>query len=511
MSHILNNFGGMNAADSLDIVAKKWQSPYIMNCFSDPEGAISKLFGRSKHNAAAIGSDDEVTGIFELDLDTAQHFYCIAENKFYKDNSGTWEDRTGGVSITDSQDNLWCFSKFQDNLIGTSLQRDAAIEHDGGAGNAAAVSNMPAGKHNFALKNRLFSLNTAAQPKLAYWSGINDRTSWDTVNDFLNFKGAESDDMPITGGIVHGSDSAIISKIRSMFRCYHTGTTPPFKYYPIETGGIGCISHHSMQVLPAVGTFPARLIWLYRDNFYTMIGDTVSSVGDDIKPYFSSGQADFTINHNRTQFAVSGIIKEKNLYFCALTKGAGTTHDVVFILNYKTMQWFMASFRCNSFGIRKISNREFLYSGSYNGFTGKHDPDIYNDLGSSYGSIWHSPWINFGDANLDKKISYIYGLLKAVGAFDVDVSVRTDLDVTWTSLGTFSGAAGGMLLGVSWDLGTTALGAGVMSSESYLEALKQCKRIQFKLEQNTVDWYFTIYALAFMWQPTTLYKVGSFA
>jgi len=506
----LDNFGGMNIQDSPDVVAKKKQSPYILNCFSDPEGSISKLFGRSKHNSVTVGSSAEITGLYELDLGTAQHFYCIAEAKFYKDSSGTWVDRTGGVTITDDKDNLWDFSSFQDVLIGTSLQRDAAIEHDGGAGDASAVSNMPAGKYNKSLKQRLFSLNTLAQPKLCYWSGINDRTSWDTTNDFLNFKASESDDMPITGVINHG-DGLIISKIRAMFRCYHTGTIPAFKYYTIDTGGIGCISHHSMQVVPPAGIYPARLIWLYRDNFYQMIGDVISSIGDGLKPYFSTGQAAFSINQNRMQFVSSGLVKEKSLYYCALTRGAGTTHDIIFVLDYKNMKWFLCDFTCNSFCIRKVSNREFLYSGTYNGFVGKHDPEIFNNLGSSYGSVYHSPWMNFGNTSIDKKVIYVYGLLKSLGSFTCTVKVRTDLDLTWVTLGTFAMQSGGMQLGVNWVLGTTALGAGVEATESFLEVLRQCKRIQFSIEQNTIDWRFVIYALTFMWRPVPIVKIGSFA
>lgn len=497
--NIIRLFGGMNINDTPDIVSKKGQASYILNCYNHPDGGVATLFGRSKHNAVVIGADDEITGIYQLNV-AVPGFFCIAESKFYKDNAGTWEDKSGAVTITDDKDNLWSFSRFQDVLIGTSYLRDAPIEHDGGAGNAAAVSNMPAGKFSAVLANRLFSFNTVAQPKLGYWSAINDRTTWDTTNDFLNFKASESDDEPISGAGEHLND-LIVGKEDSITRLYHTGTAPPFKYYIISRKH-GILSHYSIQNIPPCGRFPERLIWIGRDNFYQLIGDTVTSIADDIKPFFSEG-APFQINLNRLQYCSSGIIKEKNLYWCAFSSGSGSTNDYCFILDYKNMLWAISDFPCNCFGKRIISGREYLYSGNYLGTVGKHDPAVFNNLGVKYTSAYYTSWLDWGDTQLEKQIKYLIALFDAVGNYDVTVEYRTNLGVDNLTL---SMATGADLLGIDFVLGTSVLG-GADLIERVGELNKRFKRIQIHFTQSTLDYHFRLFALGFLWKTMKGYRI----
>lgn len=497
--NLIKLFSGMNLSDTPDVVTAKGQSTYILNCYNYPSGGIAKLFGRSKHNSTTIGADDEITGIYQLNIATPA-FFTIAENKFYKDNNGTWEDKTDVISITDSKNNLWNFSRFQDLMIGTGLSRDAAIEHDGGAGNLANVSNMPAGKFNAVLANRLFSFNTSGQPKLGYWCAVNDRTTWDTTNDFLNFKASEADDEEISGVAEH-LNTLVVGKEHSIFRLYHTATEPPFKYYKIS-GSHGVTSHFSMQRIPPCGIFPERLIWMGRDNFYQLIGDTPTSIADDIKPFWSEG-APFQINLNRLQYCVSGLIKEKNLYWCAFSSGSGSTNDYCFLLDYKNMLWAICDFPANSFGTRIISGREFLYSGTYTGFVAKHDPAVYNNLGVAYTSSFYSSWLDFGDTQLEKQIKYIIALFDAVGAYDLTLQYRTNLEVDTETVSTTTGAD---LLGIDFILGTSVLG-GVELVERHAEINKRFKRIQILFQQSTLDEYFRMLALGILWKPMKGYRV----
>ena len=502
-TNVIRLYAGMNINDTPDKVSEKGQAEYILNCYSTPENAIARLFGRSKHNSVTVGIAAEITGIYELKIETPA-FFCIAEAKFYKDSAGTWGDKTGAISITDNKNNLWQFSKFSDVLIGTGLSRNAAIEHDGGAGNLANVSNMPAVKFNVPFKNRIMAYNTAAQPKLGYWCAINDRTSWDTANNYLNFKGSEADDEDISGASGH-LDNIIVGKRTSIYRQYHTGTEPPFKYYKIDN--IGVSANFTMQSIPAAGIYPARLIWMGYDNFYQLIGDSVSAIGDDIKPFFSEG-APFQINLSRLEYCVSGVIKEKNLYLCSFSSGSSETHDKCFVLDYKNMMWAICDFPINSFGLRTISGREFLYSGTYTGFVCKHDPAVYNNLGSAYTSIYISSWIDFGDTQKEKKVRYLIALMQAVGDFDLQVEYRTNLVSDWVNLGYFNSSPGGALLGIDWTLGTSKLG-GADLTESILEVLKRFKRIKLRFTQATLNQYFRLYALGIMYQGMPGYRIGA--
>lgn len=498
-SNVIRLFSGMNTVDTPDVITKKGQATFILNCYNAPEGGIATLFGRSKHNSVSLGASTPITGIYQLNI-TTPSFHCIAGTKFYKDNSGTWDDRTGAVTITSDKDNLWSFSRFQDKLIGTSFQRDQAIEHDGGAGNASAVTNMPAGKFSAVLANRLFSFNTAAQPKLGYYSGISDRTSWDTTNDFLNFKESEADNADISGVGTH-LNNIIVGKENTIFRVYHTGTFPPFKYYVVSRNH-GIMSHYSMQNIPPAGAYPERLIWMGRDGFYQLVGDEVISISDDIKSFWSEG-APFQINLNRLQYCTSGLIKEKNLYYCAFTSGSGTTHDYMFLLDYKNMMWALSDFPANCFGTRLISGRQSMYSGTYTGYVAKHDPAVYNNLGVAYTQQIYFPWIDFGDTQLQKKLKYIIALFDAVGNFDVTMEYRTNLS---TDSFTLSMETGSDLLGIDFILGTSTLG-GASLVERQGEINKRLKRIQILITKSDLDEYFRLFALGLLWKPMKGYRI----
>ena len=487
----------MNTVDTPDIVTEKGQATYILNCYNSPEGGVATLFGRSKHNSVTIGATSKITGIYQLPQTT--NFYAIAEAKFYKDNGGTWDDRTGAIVITANQDNLWTFNKFQDLLIGTSLLRDTPIEHDGGVGNIANVTSMPVSKFSGVLANRLLAINTAANPKLGYWSAVNDRNTWVTASDFLNFKASESDDEDIAA-VGSQLNNIIIGKDSSIYRTYHTGTTPPFKYYVISRKH-GIPAPLSIQNIPPAGIHPERLIWMGRDNFYQMVGDQITSIADDIKNFFSQG-GPWQINLNRLQFCSSGIIREKNLYFCTVTSGSGATHNYMFILDYKLMQWCVCDFIANSLGTRIVSGREFLYSGTYTGFVCKHDPAIYNNLGVVYTSQIYFPWLDFGDTQLDKQVKYIIGLFDAVGAYSLTLEYRTNLG---TDNFTLTPVTGADLLGIDFVLGTSTLG-GVSLVEVGNEVNKRFKRIQIVLTHGVLDQYFRLFALGMLWKPIPGYR-----
>ena len=497
-TNITTLFLGMNTVDTPDIITQKGQATTILNCYNAPEGGVAKLFGRSKHNSVTLGSAAEITGIYQIPGST--DFYCIAEAKFYKDNNGTWEDKSGAIVITDNKDNLWSFVTFQDQLIGVSLLRDTPIEHDGGSGNISNVTSMPVCKFAAVLANRLFAINTAANPKLAYWCTVNDRNTWDTTTDFLNFKASESDDEPISA-VGNHLNNIIIGKENSIYSVPHTGTSPPFKYYVISRK-FGMPAPLTLQNVPPAGQYPERLIWMGRDNFYQLIGDEVVSIGDDIKNFFSQG-APWQINLNRLGTCSSGIIREKDLYWCSVTSGSGSSNDYIFLLNYKLMQWAICDFPSNAFGVRIISGREFLYSGTYTGFVCKHDPAVYNNLGVAYTSEIYFPWLDFGDTQLEKQVKYVIALFDAVGAYDLEFEYRTNLEVDSFTMTPTTGAD---LLGIDFVLGTSTLG-GVSLVEVSNEINKRMKRVQLVIQHNTLDEYFRLFALGFLWKPMPGYRI----
>ncbi len=238
------------------------------------------------------------------------------------------------------------------------------------------------------------------------------------------------------------------------------------------------------------------------DNFYQLVGDTITSIADDIKPFWSEG-APFQINLSRLQYCTSGLIPEKNLYWCAFTSGSGSTHDYCFVLDYKNMMWGLSNFVCNCFGKRLISGREFLYSGNYTGTVCKHDPAVYNNLGSAYTSSFYTCWLDFGDTQLEKQIKYMIALFDAVGDYDLTMQYRTNLEVDTETLTMVTGAD---LLGIDFILGTSLLG-GVDVIERSAEINKRFKRIQILFQHSTLDEYFRLFSLGFLHKTLRGYRI----
>lgn len=492
-TNVINLFSGMNIADTPDVISKKGQATFILNCFNYPTNGIAKLFGRSQYNPSNLSGSKPVTGIYQLNI-TTPAFYAFSDTKVFKDNgSGTFTDITGSVTLTSDPNNLFSFASFENSMIAANYKRDAPILHDGGSGNVSAVPNMPAGRYLAVLANQLWVFNTSSNPNLGYWSGIDDYTSWDTGNDFMSFKATENDYSEITG-VGNHLNTIIVGKLNSLFRMYATGTVPAFQYYAISQS-IGIASHYSVQNIAPVGQFPERLIWMGKDNFYQLIGDNITSIADDIQPFFNEG-APFQINLSRSQYCSSGLLKQYNLYWCTFSSGSNTTNDYIFILDYKNMMWMLCDFPSNYMAVRNESGRDYIYSGTYDGIVARHDPAIYNNLGVAYTSQLYFPWIDFGDTQTQKKLRYLIALFQAVGNYSLTFEYRTDLQTNNFTIDLKTGAD---LLGVDFILGTSTLG-GVSLIEQNGELMTRCKRFQLLITHSTLNEYFRLYSIGIMWE-----------
>ena len=408
------NFGGIDTLSSPDQMPK-YKSPEGQNFRSDPFGGITKRGGSVKLINTALNSGKQVQGIYEAKFrDLSSKLMAVAGNKIYEDVSGTWTNRTGGATITDSATNL--SSMFICNNISIILFRanDTPLKMVATAASdvASLGGSPPAGKFGITFKRRAFIFGTVSDPNLGYYSAADNPESWTLGTDFLNF---DADDGDIPTGAALQYDSLIVGKNNGVFRVEHTGTTPPFTLRQIAHGvGIGPASHQGIQVIDDDDT----VVYLGTDDFYEIVGDVVRPIvsaeggenqvsstfkkGSDIKNYLK------TLNRSRFQYTTSGIFKEFNEVWWSLSSGSSSTNDRIIVLNYKTRQWFVfVGILANYIANRKSSGINQLITGDYSGLVHIQDEgdsdgaelnQTYSDGGSDapLGSLSSNDYISQG-------------------------------------------------------------------------------------------------------------------
>jgi hypothetical protein len=110
------------------------------NCRIGNAGQVEKRNGYTLYNTTALSGDPTLTGVGQHRFSSSSSAtWCIGGAVFNEDVSGTWTDRTGGLTITAGDDNTFA----QANAAGTLVLGngvDAPIKWTAAAGNAAAFT-----------------------------------------------------------------------------------------------------------------------------------------------------------------------------------------------------------------------------------------------------------------------------------------------------------------------------------------------------------------------------------
>ncbi len=175
-------------------------------------GGVAKTrSGAAKYISAAIGSDPTITAVGKAIFSSASSsVFCIANAIFYEDVSGTWTDRTGGVSISTADDDTWSWVNANGDLYATSNSlSDNPIKWAAAAGNIASAnldSRFTNAKWCEWWDNRLWYGHTNANEERVWFSNL---LTPETIGatSFLNFGVAVTGLKGLrTGLTVHSED-----------------------------------------------------------------------------------------------------------------------------------------------------------------------------------------------------------------------------------------------------------------------------------------------------------------
>lgn len=443
----LNDFsGGLNTFDP-EYISPLNQSPDLDNLVILDKG-FKKRNGDSTWNASPmISSSTPVQGIGYIQYNNGSQFLnAVAGTKFFTDSglSGTMADATGVLTITSGVSNIWNSVNFNNLQIWFGGAPNAPFKYSG-SGNAVALGGSPPSANNvFSANNRIFAMNTAANPSRIFWPVISNPEDW-TNPGSGNADVSLSDGEGLQCGIVTGPDTAILFKNNSTHMM--VTTSQPFPIYQLQRGiGIGgknawCMANGIIYFVTPGLRMKATVDGV---NFVTFPND-INDIWD-------------SINVNRIS-QIQGIYYQPLEWIMWLVSvGTSTTNNYLIIWDIERKCFLRCTkgFKANVAAL--IQNRR-LFMGHYDGnMYEKLKASVFSDASEPSPGIidayWRSPFRNLGDG-LDTTIHPLYFSVAALteATSGLDLSYSFDFTGGQTTQ-TFSLlATGGIWDSDLWDVG----------------------------------------------------------
>jgi len=192
--------------------------------------------GNTKHNSVVLNNGLPLQGIGYGNVSGSKEIYVISATKAFMDEglTGTFTEITGTASISQSQDNLWDFLKFNNAIIGVGGNGiDVPISRVDNGNFAPLGGSPPTAVGGFVHNNRVFLF---AGSTLS-WSVLG--THDDYTGDGSGSQDVEADNgEDIVIGLPININTALIFKNSSAH--VMSGRTDPFSVFPLS-GFPGCV------------------------------------------------------------------------------------------------------------------------------------------------------------------------------------------------------------------------------------------------------------------------------
>lgn len=394
--------GGLNTSSSPSSLqlneASDLQNINLLATTTPAQAGFTARLGNTAHNASAmVGSSTAIHGMNYFRLSSGSDFLtAVAGTKFYADAglTGTMTDRTGAVTITTGQDNIWTGTVLNDKLILVGGAPDAPLKYTGSGNIAALGGSPPSGNFGLTSNNYFFIGNTSSNPSRIQWSILGDPEDWSSTGSGSQDV-SKNDGDTLIGAAVIDLNHMLLFKQNSIHDLITT--TPPFPLFP-KFRGVGAVSKRGIVTVDGMVYFitPQPRMKATDGNRIYNFPDTIDTVWD-------------ALNVSRLKY-IHGVYypkREQILWFCSY--GTATTHDYCIIWDLKRKCWLRhtTGYKMNVSG---IVQDYLLYSGAYDGKLYKQDvAQTYTDASETSATIsayWRSGWYDFQTMIQSKVIPY---------------------------------------------------------------------------------------------------------
>lgn len=496
----LNDFsGGLNTFDP-EYILPLTQSPDLDNLIISDKG-FKKRNGDAAWNSTAMGSTSTpVQGLGYIKYNNGTEFLnAVTGSKFYTDSglSGTMADTTGSVSITSGQNNIWTPVIYNNLQIWFGGAPDAPFTYSG-SGNATALAGSPPSAANaFVVNNRVFAMNTTANPSRIFWTVLGTPSDWSGAGSG-NADVLLSDGEALQCGIVVGPDTAILFKNSSTHLMVLTRA--PFPIYQLQKG-IGIAGKNAYAFANGVIYFvtPGLRMKSTTDgvNFQTYAND-INDIWDSINP-------------TRIQYIQGIYYPALEWIMWVVSTGSNTTNNYLIVWDIQRKCFIRATTGFKSNVLATIQNKR-LFAGHYNGQAfEKFKATVFSDASEASPSIingyWRVPFNGFG-VDIDGIVQPVYIDVVALTDSAATLSINYGFDFSSPSSGsTFSLQPAGSLWDVAlWDVGVWG-GQNATSLTQFVQG--RGNLFSYKIGNNTASQGFTVQGSSVRLRKTGARKVFS--
>lgn len=443
----LNDFsGGLNTFDP-EYISSLNQSPDLDNLIILDKGFKKRMGDTVWNSSAMVSASTAIQGMGYIKLDAGtEYLNAVAGTKFFADASlsGTMSDKTGALTISSGQNNIWNAVNFNNLQIWFGGAPDSPFKYSG-SGNAAALGGSPPTANNvFAANNRIFAMNTTANPSRIFWPVTSNPEDWTSTGSGSSDV-AVSDGDSLQCGIPTGPDTAILFKQNSTHLMITT--RQPFPIYQLQKG-VGIAGKNAWA--QANGTIYFITPGLRMKS--TIDGVNFTTYPNDINDIWDS------INTNRIQYIQGVYYQPLEWIMWIVSTGSSTTNNYLIIwdLERKCFLRCTTGFKANVATL--VQNRR-LFMGHYNGkMYEKLKASTFSDASeASPGAIdayWRTPFSGF-TTEIDVTIHPLYLDVVALTetASTLDLSYGFDFTGVQTTNQFSLQAVGGTWDSSVWDTG----------------------------------------------------------
>ena len=382
---IIDFTGGLNTY-SPEFTVPLNQAVDLQNINLFDQGWEKRRGDTAFNSSAMVSSSTAISGMGYMKFNSGTEFLnAVAGTKFFTSSglTGTMTDKTGALTITSGQDNIWIPVSFNDLQIWFGGAPDVPFTHDGTASNAAALAGSPPSAATvFSANNRIFALSTVANPSRIFWPILGSPSDW-TGTGSGNADVSKNDGENLLFGVPIGNNYAVLFKNTSTHRMLLDSS--PFPIVQIQKG-TGAAGRYAWAVVDGEIFFitPTRRMRSTRD------GATFTDYPVDIDNFWD------TVVASRIPF-IQGIYYDilKQIHWYVTT--TGTTNNRCIIWDIKRKCWLRhtSGFKVN---VACLMQNRRLFCGHYDGkIYEKNVASIYTDASeTSPGAIdayWQTGWL----------------------------------------------------------------------------------------------------------------------
>jgi len=425
--------------------------------------ALERRKGSTKLNSTAFKEKTSttpvpITGMYQTLLNGSSETVGIGGDAI-RENSSTWNDITGSVTITSDATSKWTFSTFLDGAVAEVIIASNGVNPPikwTGIGNANALATPPGNfKFQVVHKNKLW----VSIGDIVYFSALRNGESWDLANDLVRF---QNNGEEITGLAVY-NDRVIVFQETRIYAI--SGSSNRDLFVQTVVTGEGCISGYSLQEVES-RRYGNILIFLAKDGVVKGFNGSKNllQLGEPAIPLFK------TKNLSAGNQATSGNYRTLGQYWLSLIEGSGTTSDVIVLYDYRNDVFNSQTGRqlssilrhdginANSMAVFDSSGLELLVTGDYNGFALRQDFGLLDEDANTISSIWQSGRLGFGSVEVVKLLADFHMLTTQASGSDIDVTLLT---------GGSTGTASISIAGGLWGTGLWGTMKWVKSTSIY--------------------------------------------